>query len=156
LSKDDYALLKEIEDKEKDKDKDKSKTDEKEKSKDKKPEVKKEPELILDFSGIRDRKAKLTIHSSSLADAVVSKDGEKLFYLAQDLHQQERLAERLARHDDGGARRRRLPRLFLRRQRGGDAANGGRRDRRERRAPREPGRQARHGVTLARRSRVST
>jgi Tol biopolymer transport system component/C-terminal processing protease CtpA/Prc len=83
LSKDDYALLKEIEDKEKDKDKDKSKTDEKDKSKDKKPEVKKEPELILDFSGIRDRKAKLTIHSSSLADAVVSKDGEKLFYLAR-------------------------------------------------------------------------
>ena len=39
--------------------------------------------LILDLDGIEDRKARLTIHSSSLGDALVSKDGEMLYYLAR-------------------------------------------------------------------------
>jgi tricorn protease len=35
------------------------------------------------FEGLDERKARLTIHSSSLGDALVSKDGESLYYLAR-------------------------------------------------------------------------
>lgn len=37
----------------------------------------------LDLAGIEERKARLTIHSASLGDALVSKDGESLYYLAR-------------------------------------------------------------------------
>jgi tricorn protease len=39
--------------------------------------------LTLDLDGAEDRKARLTIHSSSMGDALVSKDGETLYYLAR-------------------------------------------------------------------------
>jgi Tol biopolymer transport system component/C-terminal processing protease CtpA/Prc len=39
--------------------------------------------LTLDLAGAPDRRARLTIHSSSLGDALVSKDGETLYYLAR-------------------------------------------------------------------------
>ncbi|HLW50212.1 MAG TPA: S41 family peptidase [Sphingobacteriaceae bacterium] len=39
--------------------------------------------IKIDWEGLEDRKARLTIHSSSLGDAVLSKDGEKLFYLTR-------------------------------------------------------------------------
>lgn len=39
--------------------------------------------LTFNWDGLADRKAKLTIHSSSLADALLSKDGETLYYLAR-------------------------------------------------------------------------
>jgi len=39
--------------------------------------------IKIDWDGLEDRKARLTIHSSSLGDAVLSKDGEKLFYLTR-------------------------------------------------------------------------
>jgi Tol biopolymer transport system component len=39
--------------------------------------------IKVDLDGIEDRKTRLTIHSSRLGDAIVSKDGEKLFYLAR-------------------------------------------------------------------------
>lgn len=79
MSKEDFELMKAIEketkdkseDKEDDKDKDKKKADEKE-------EVK---ALTFDWDGMKERKARLTIHSSSLGDAVLSKDGETLYYL---------------------------------------------------------------------------
>lgn len=71
LSEDDYKLLKEKEDKDKDKKKD-------EETKDKEAEA-----VKFDFKGLEDRKAKLTIHSSLLGDAVISNDGEKLYYLAR-------------------------------------------------------------------------
>ncbi|HLT06484.1 MAG TPA: S41 family peptidase [Cyclobacteriaceae bacterium] len=76
LNKDDHALLEEIEKKAKD-----AKKDEKE-DKDKKDDKKVE-KVEIDWEGLRDRKAKLTIHSSDLGDAVLSKDGEKLYYLAR-------------------------------------------------------------------------
>jgi tricorn protease len=84
LSKEDYALVKELEDKEKEKEKEKPKEDDKKKT-DKKatPEVKKAEDLLFELEGIKDRKSRLTIHSSSLSDAVLSKDGEKLYYLAR-------------------------------------------------------------------------
>lgn len=37
----------------------------------------------IDWDGLKYRKARLTLHSSSLADALVSKDGETLYYLAR-------------------------------------------------------------------------
>ena len=40
-------------------------------------------DFVLDLDGIENRKARLTIHSSSLSDALVSKDGETLYYLAR-------------------------------------------------------------------------
>ena len=74
LSKEDYALLKETEDK---KDKDKPK-EAKEAPKDAKVE-----DLVFDLDNVAERKARLTIHSSSLGDAAISKDGETLYYLAR-------------------------------------------------------------------------
>lgn len=41
------------------------------------------PALTFDWTGLTDRRARLTIHSSALSDAVLSKDGEKLYYLAR-------------------------------------------------------------------------
>jgi tricorn protease len=76
LNKDDHALLEEIEKKAKeDKKEDK---DDKDKAEDKKIE-----KLGIDWDGLHDRKSRLTIHSSNLGDAVLSKDGEKLYYLAR-------------------------------------------------------------------------
>ena len=39
--------------------------------------------VTLELTGVEERKARLTIHSSSLGDALVSKDGETLYYLAR-------------------------------------------------------------------------
>jgi Tol biopolymer transport system component/C-terminal processing protease CtpA/Prc len=39
--------------------------------------------VTIEFDGLEDRKARFTIHSSSLGDALVSKDGETLYYLAR-------------------------------------------------------------------------
>ncbi len=86
LSKEDYALYKELEkkkeekkkkDKEKDKDEEKDKKDKKDKSKDKKKD------LTFDWDRLEDRTKRLTIHSSRLGDAVLSKDGETLYYLSR-------------------------------------------------------------------------
>ncbi len=78
LTKEEAALLKEAEDKktkaEADKDKDKKDAPAK------KPEAK---DLAVDWDGLALRKARLTIHSSSLGDALVNKDGDTLYYLAR-------------------------------------------------------------------------
>jgi tricorn protease len=80
LSKDEYALLKELEKK----DEKKEEKDDKKKKKGKKDEEKRDSlEVKFDWEGLKDRKKRLTIHSSSLADAVLSKDGESLYYLAR-------------------------------------------------------------------------
>ncbi len=72
LSKEDFDLLKEVE-----------KANKKEKEDDKKEEKSKVEELNIDWDNLRERKTKLTIHSSQLGDAVLDKDGEKLYYLAK-------------------------------------------------------------------------
>lgn len=74
LSKEDYALLKEQE-----KENKKEKKSDEEKS-DKKDEL---PEVSIELDGIEDRKARLTIHSSRLNDAVISPDGEMMYYLCR-------------------------------------------------------------------------
>lgn len=40
-------------------------------------------DLTFDWDGLEDRKARLTIHSASLGDAVLSKDNQSLYYLAR-------------------------------------------------------------------------
>src|SRR5690625_5605402 len=40
-------------------------------------------ELTFDWDRMKDQTARLTIHSGSLSDAVLSKDGNKLYYLIQ-------------------------------------------------------------------------
>lgn len=73
LSKEDYDLMKEVE-------KANKKGDNK---KDEKKDDKKVEDLMFDWEDLVDRKARLTIHSSSLGDAVLDKDAEKLYYLAR-------------------------------------------------------------------------
>jgi tricorn protease len=82
LSKEEFALLKEQEEKAKE---EKDKT-EKDKPKEKAAAVKPaEPkkELAFELDGIERRKLRLTIHSSDIADAALAKNGEKLYYLAR-------------------------------------------------------------------------
>ena len=71
LSENDYKLMQEIEKAQKengDNDNGDKESDE---------------ELDLELDKVRDRMARLTIHSSSLSDAVLSKDGETLYYLTR-------------------------------------------------------------------------
>jgi len=70
LSEDEIKLKKEIE-----------KLNNKDKKDDKKEATTVTPPVMFDLDGVKDRKARLTIHSSSMSDAVLSKDGEKLYYL---------------------------------------------------------------------------
>jgi Tol biopolymer transport system component/C-terminal processing protease CtpA/Prc len=79
LTKEEYALVKEDEEK---KDKDKPKTDADKDKKDAAKDAKVE-DVVIDLDGLEIRKARLTIHSSSLSDALVSKDGDTLYYLAR-------------------------------------------------------------------------
>jgi tricorn protease len=83
LSKEELALVKEQEDKAKE-EKEKAEK-EKEKTEKGKAAVKKEEpkkELVFEFDGMDQRKVRLTIASADIADMALSKDGEKLFYLA--------------------------------------------------------------------------
>lgn len=78
LSKEEYALLKEQEDKAP-----KAKPDTAKAKADTAKAKADTATLKFDLDGIETRKARLTIHSSSLGDALVSKDGETLYYLAR-------------------------------------------------------------------------
>lgn len=73
MSKEDYDLMKEVEKAGKSG----------EEKKDEKKDEKKVEDVQVDWDDLRERKSKLTIHSSSLGDAVIDKDGEKLYYLAR-------------------------------------------------------------------------
>lgn len=86
MSKEDYDLMKQIE---KTQEKPKEDTDSDKKGKKKKKgdtddkKEKKVKALTFDWEDLTTRKARLTIHSSFLGDAILSKDGEKLYYLAR-------------------------------------------------------------------------
>ena len=80
LSKEEFALVKEREDKEK------KEADEKSKSsgqaaKPAEPAAKPASPIAIDWDGLNDRKMRLTINTSAASDWVLSKDGEKLYYL---------------------------------------------------------------------------
>jgi Tol biopolymer transport system component/C-terminal processing protease CtpA/Prc len=82
LTKEEFALVKEQEDKAK---KDKGEGENKEKD-GKKSEAKddkdeKPKEVVVEWENLPERKAKLTVHTSPANDWVLSKDGEKLYYL---------------------------------------------------------------------------
>ena len=80
MTKDEYALWKEMNKKPK---AEKKETDKKKKNSKKTVEPKKDStEVLIDWDQLRDRKSRLTIHSSNLSDAVLSKDAETLYYLA--------------------------------------------------------------------------
>ena len=82
LDKEDFDLMKEIEAaNKKKKEEDKKKEDGEKEEKEEKE--KKDSTLTIDWDNLDERVARLTIHSSSLGDAVLSKDGEKLYYLAR-------------------------------------------------------------------------
>ena len=87
LSKQEYELLKEKRSKDK---KDNGAVEDKESSSDKKKEVKAKKDkeaqrkpLIIDYENLDDRKVRLTINSSDLSDAILTDDGEKLYYLSK-------------------------------------------------------------------------
>ncbi|MHB1095152.1 MAG: S41 family peptidase [Gemmatimonadaceae bacterium] len=82
LTKAEYALVKELEDKAPKPKPDTAKA--KGDSAKAKADSAAKPEPVkFELDGIETRKARLTIHSSSLGDALVSKDGETLYYLAR-------------------------------------------------------------------------
>lgn len=74
LSKEDYELLKEQEKAEK--------KESGEKKEEKKKEEVKQENIVVELKGIEDRMIRLTPNSSRLGDAVISKDGQKLYYMA--------------------------------------------------------------------------
>jgi tricorn protease len=88
LSKEDYALLKEQEDKDKEKSKDSSKIVKALGKKEKKGEkpvtdtTEKKKDLVFDWENLTDRKTRITTHTSDLGDMELSRDGEKLYYMA--------------------------------------------------------------------------
>jgi tricorn protease len=85
LSKEDFALVKEAEEKKdeakgeegKGKDADKGKKDKGKKDKDKD----KPADVVIDREGLAERRVRLTTHNSPATDWVLAEDGEKLFYL---------------------------------------------------------------------------
>ncbi len=86
LSEEDYKLAKAVEEAQKKdkKDGEKKEEDEDEKEEEKKEEAKKKVvPLTFDWDNLEERTKRLTIHSSALGDAVLAKDGEKLYYLAR-------------------------------------------------------------------------
>jgi len=90
LSKEDFELLKEVE-KEQKKEADKKKEEEKkkddkkgDKKDEKKDDKKAEPKVInVELDGIEDRVVRLTPNSSSIANAMLTNDGENLYYLSK-------------------------------------------------------------------------
>ena len=88
LNKEDYELLKELEaeqkkaagKKEAEKGKDTKKKDDK--NADKTDEKKAAKEIVVELDGIEDRIVRLTPNSSNMASAILSKDGESLYYLS--------------------------------------------------------------------------
>lgn len=85
LSPEDYALLKELENASKSADKDKAadkKDDKKAKKDEKKAYTDSASVLKIEFEGLEDRIVRITPNSSRLGDAILSKDGESLYYYA--------------------------------------------------------------------------
>ena len=82
LSKDDLAL-KEEQDKRDSTDKKKEKEKEEKGKKDKDTTKAKVPDFVPDLTNLDERTKRMTISSADIADAKLSNDGEKLFYLAR-------------------------------------------------------------------------
>lgn len=84
LSKQEYELLKERKKKEKENAEKTKSSKSKKREKTKKTNDKvKLPEVKIDFDNIEDRKVRLTINSSSISDAYLMPEGDKLYYLCR-------------------------------------------------------------------------
>ena len=88
MSKEDYELVKEAEkEAKKEADKKKAEADKKnkDKKKDDKADEKKEEvkDIVVELDGIEDRVVRLTPNSSSIASAMITNDGESLYYLSK-------------------------------------------------------------------------
>lgn len=87
MTEEEFSLNKELKDKQKNETSEEAqKTEKKGKEKTKKEEDKKENALVplkMELEGMKERKVRLTLHSSNLVDAYVTTDGAKLFYIAQ-------------------------------------------------------------------------
>jgi tricorn protease len=81
LSKEELALTKDIEEREKKDAEEKAKAAGASPSPSPSPKPAESKDIKIDWNGITDRKARLTVHTSGIGDWVLSKDGEKLFYL---------------------------------------------------------------------------
>lgn len=81
LSEEEFELVKEKEEKEKE-EKENSDKDKKSK-KSKEDESEKIEDLEFDWKNLSDRKERLTAHTSSFTDWILSEDGEKLYYLTK-------------------------------------------------------------------------
>ncbi|MBL0126299.1 MAG: PD40 domain-containing protein [Flavobacteriales bacterium] len=84
MTKEEAALAKEDEDKKKEEGDGKDKDEKKDKKKKEEAKDKKVDPITIEFSGIHDRLVRLTTVSSQLGGAVLSSDGEKLYYLAHN------------------------------------------------------------------------
>lgn len=88
MTEEEFNLYSEAKKKKEEEEKSKKEEEDKKKAKDEKgkdDKDKKKDEIKpvkIELDGIEDRKRRLTIHSSDLADAYVTKDGSKLFYLS--------------------------------------------------------------------------
>ena len=85
LSKEDFEILKKKKE-EKEKDKEESEKDskgKKSKKKDKDEEKDSQKPIKIELNNIKDRSVRLTINSSRISDAILTKDGEKLYYLTK-------------------------------------------------------------------------
>ncbi len=82
LSKEELDLLKQAEEKAKKEKKEEPKKKEK-KSNKTEPETKKTEDLKFDWEDMLDRKARLTVHTSNISSAVLSKKGDKLYYITR-------------------------------------------------------------------------
>lgn len=83
LSKEDYELQKELEkEQEKATDRDKDTKKEKKKAENKEKDEQAAKDIVVELKNIEDRIVRLTPNSSNLGNAIISKDGEKLYYLA--------------------------------------------------------------------------
>ncbi len=83
LSKEEFELLNDREQKEKkEQEEKKEKEEENKKSKKKKDEKEKEEPLNLNLQNLEQRREKLTINSSSISDYVLNKDASKVYYLS--------------------------------------------------------------------------
>lgn len=81
LSKEDYELLKELEKEQEEKSADKG-NDKDKKGKDEAKKDKPAKEINVELKGIEDRIVRLTPNSSDMAGAIITKDGETLYYLS--------------------------------------------------------------------------
>ncbi len=82
LNKEEYELMQAIEEESSEEEKPEESPKKKKAKKSKDDKTKEEKPLQFDWEDLKERKARFTIHSSSLGDAVLNKDSNKLYYMA--------------------------------------------------------------------------